>query len=392
MGLNFFKKPSISETVDLAEETGESVAELADARPPEKTTMAKFFATLFNVTSPKSSAQAQETEGTQSDQAAQPAPDAAKSAAKKPSYLKLLSYAVILAVVVGVGWYRYLYEPPTSYVPPKNMIPKHMPIPAPLAPMAATAAQPPLTAAQMAPTAQLAPRFPAPNIPAAVNRPLPSPVPVPVVQSRVLYVPARDILGDASAKTQQYETEAQESAAQSKALKSKLEVKKQQVEEEMIPFMKEAQKREYQLKAEQPGNGAMRGGPSTASRTNQHAPVNNASVVADIQPMPTLTSVQKIGDVYEASLAFPTGEQVRARTGQTAGAFKVQNIEHNNVVISDKEGKSYSLYMRMPDKYPVSPSMFAQKSGNATTQSANTVPQQPMSNQQIGFMSPGGNR
>ncbi len=256
---------------------------------------------------------------------------------------------VVLALAAGSVVYVFMdgTHPKHAFVP-KDMVRKDSPS------VRVVTGAGPISPPQAQNSAQ-----PAPGQPPIVASPVSVPATTlavqpatPIAQPKTMYIPARDILGEATTKQQQFESDAREREAEAKALKATLDVRKVQADTELLPFQTNAQKRQIAAQGNN-ANGGVNAGTPAVQRPKE--------VSQEQIQIPSLTSVQTVGGIPVASLIFPSGEVASARAGQMAGSFKVQEVGHTNVVLQDKSGKTYSVYMKMPDRYPVSSQLFGEK-------------------------------
>ncbi|MBF0507206.1 MAG: type IV pilus biogenesis protein PilP [Nitrospirae bacterium] len=165
-----------------------------------------------------------------------------------------------------------------------------------------------------------------------------------VQTNRAVYIPARDILsGNNAALLQDQEEKNKLLEAEVKEKKLLSELKKVSGEIEIIPYQVTAQKKEISAKIEEKKN---------------LQPVMMSDKEA---APPTLVSIRNMGGNTVASFILATGEHIDARVGETAGDFTVRQIDHNQALLEDKKGKKLRAVMKLPERYPVSASMFAAK-------------------------------
>ncbi len=157
-----------------------------------------------------------------------------------------------------------------------------------------------------------------------------------------LYIPAKDILSNSTSNKQHYEDEAATLKAQVEAQKFRNELSKSLEDAKMIPVQSKVHLSEMSGKI--------------AEKSYQ-------PVIAE-KPVipPALIAIQKVGDELIASFSVASGENVsagyaRGRAGDTIGEFKIQAIANDNVVLS-RDNKTYPVFMKLPDKYPVSQPLF----------------------------------
>ncbi len=162
--------------------------------------------------------------------------------------------------------------------------------------------------------------------------------------NKATYIPAHDILsGNNTALLQDQEEKNKLLEAEVKEKKLLSELKKVSGEIEIIPYQVTAQKKEISSKIEEKKN---------------LQPV----IMSDKEAVPpTLVSIRKMGGNTVASFILATGEHIDAGVGETAGDFTVKQIDHNQALLEDKNGKKVRTAMKLPDRYPVSASMFAAK-------------------------------
>lgn len=181
----------------------------------------------------------------------------------------------------------------------------------------------------------------------------------PAIQSRQLYIPAKDILANA-ADLQSVKDRIEKLELELKAKKLEKDLLQVASEASVIPITTEASKVETAARI--------------AEKKVKPVPVDAAQAKKALPP----PSLVHIFNNY-AVLQMPTGERVKIKAGDSIGDYTVNSIKNNGVVIIDKDGRQFEITMQLPDKYPVYPSMFGSKGGNmiAVTQPHSTA-NQPM--------------
>ncbi len=279
--------------------------------------------------------------------------------------LRSIIIFIILMVLTGFGVARFLPDSSGFYKSLKNgSIPKSSTI------GKNSVSQCPLPFARVQQTDQIAKAGPSntqldSNMP---NSPLSNGAPQIVQPKRVVYLPARDILsGNNSAVLQEQEEKNKVLEAEVKEKKLLSELKKVSGEIEIIPYQVTAQKKEISSKI--------------AEKRNLQTVIMSDK---DAVP-PTLMSIHTVDGNTIASFISATGEHVDAMEGETAGEFTVKQIDHDRVLLEGKNGKKVRVAMKLPDRYPVSASMFASKTQGITSvvqppagQPMTYVPSQPV--------------
>jgi hypothetical protein len=153
-----------------------------------------------------------------------------------------------------------------------------------------------------------------------------------------IYTPAKDILsGTADLRPLKEKKERLKEELEIKEIEKKLE--QTAVEIQIIPAQSAAAKAEIASKM--------------AS--------SKVRVVETKQEMPPPALISVLNNI--ATLRLATGEQYKAKAGDTIGEFKVVSVARSSVIFSDKQDRQISVGIKYPDKYTVAPSTFT-KSGS----------------------------
>ncbi len=187
---------------------------------------------------------------------------------------------------------------------------------------------------------------PQPHMPAPSVKPVNDVAPhagarIETIPQRQTYIPARDILAGT----------ADLQAARERIEKLELDLKARKLEKELTQVMSEISLVPIQTEAQRV---------ETATRIAERnvrpvdVPVRDQNI---IMPPPSL--IYTTGDT--ATLQMPTGEQIRVRVGNAAGDYTVTAIRGSTVVLTDRKGRQTEITMRLPDSFPVHPSMFGNR-------------------------------
>lgn len=179
--------------------------------------------------------------------------------------------------------------------------------------------------------------------------------------SNKLYIPAKDILSNSSYMKQELENQIAYLKAQVELKKLETELKKAEEDQKLIPLMTKAQQNKI----------------ASEILEKRVEPVKVPIIVPDLVGVYN-TNGQKIG-VFSLQ-----GYQIRATEGGRVGEFEIKSISNNQAVLNGPDGKQYVTYIKMPDKYPVSGSMFKKSSDTpkviapvSTPEMVSPVPSQP---------------
>jgi len=156
------------------------------------------------------------------------------------------------------------------------------------------------------------------------------------VASRSIYIPARDIFTGSTTMKQELESQIALIKAKVELKKLENELKKTEEDEKLIPLMTKSQLSKI-----------------TAEIAEKKVePVKMPLIVPDLVGVYNFNG-QKIG-VFSLG-----GIQTRAAQGSKIGEFEVQEISTNKAVLIGPDKKTYTVYLKMPDRYPVSNGMFS---------------------------------
>ena len=98
-------------------------------------------------------------------------------------------------------------------------------------------------------------------------------------------------------------------------------------------------------------------------------------VVETKQEMPPPALISVLNNI--ATLRLVTGEQYKAKAGDTVGEYKVVSVARSSVIFSDKQDRQISVGIKYPDKYTVAPSTFTKSGGGNIPVSAPSGMQYP---------------
>jgi hypothetical protein len=195
-----------------------------------------------------------------------------------------------------------------------------------------------------------------PNQSLAMGQPAPMPVP------RQSYIPARDILkGTVDLQ-----------AAKERIERLELELKAKELERKIMQIGSEISLVPVQAEALRAETAAR-----IAEKNVRPFPVESPNIAS---PPPSLVFTSG----STAVIQMPTGEQARVEVGDIIGDYKVFSIRGRSVTLVDRQGKHIELSMRLPEKYPVHPSMFGNRP--AGTVIAAPPAQQPEQGNVLPFM------
>lgn len=176
-------------------------------------------------------------------------------------------------------------------------------------------------------------------------------------REREIYIPARDILTGNAARLQEQEEANKLNEAVLKGRKIENDIKKAVAENREIDF-------NANLKTKDLGK-----------KLGEKINIKPVTETEEKKIPPALISVQGVGGQKVALLALPSGESFRVKEGDRVNEFTVRTIEQNRVVLNTKDQREVVVTVRLPERYPVSPSMFGPRNP-ATVNNASGGPGQ----------------